>query len=227
MPVFPLPFLFKVHPLFCIDRSCMALGHLATSFLVVACVLFRAPDVSQVHLEPDGIRLEFPERSPGEHICQPCISAAWDCEPSCIQLLHRHELSIAGLTGFVLIFLVGARQKGREADRGVQVDFGPRELERFSLTPRSTMAGLYLVERSGSFDEVFVCGETQEGIWLCKCQQAERDSLVWRWVLIDMVPGHFRPVIDQTVERSAEVEAGGRLVRYLMAQDSEGDLQTK
>ena len=42
-----------------------------------------------------------------------------------------------------------------------------------------------------------------------------------------MVPGHFRPVVDQTVERSAEVEAGGRLVKYLMAQDSEGDLQTK
>ena len=206
----------------------MALGHLATSFLVVACVLFRAPDISQVHLEPDSIRLEFPEQRAREELsCSPCSSVAWACEPSCEELLHLHKLPIGGLAGLLLTFLVGARQKVRRADRFVQVDFGPRELERFSLTPRSTMAGLYLVERSGSFDEVFVCGETQEGIWLCKCQQLERGSLVFRWVLIDMVPGHFRPVLDQTVERSAEVEAGGVLVKYLMAQDSEGDLQTK
>ena len=91
MPVFPLPFLFKVHPLVCIDRSCMALGHLATSFLVVACVLFRAPDVSQVHLEPDGIRIDFPERAQEALSCSPCSSVAWECEPGCLQLLQQHE----------------------------------------------------------------------------------------------------------------------------------------
>ena len=99
----------------------------------------------------------------------------------------------------------------------------------FSLTPRAkaNMAEgwLYFVERNGSFDEVYVCGETTEGLWLCKCHLPENKQ--WRWVLVDMVPGHFRSLVDHTVERSADVEAGGRRVNYLMAVDSEGTLQTK
>ena len=53
----------------------------------------------------------------------------------------------------------------------MQVDLGPRELETSSLTPRATMADgrLCLVERSGAFDEVYVCGETIENLWLCRC----------------------------------------------------------
>ena len=81
------------------------------------------------------------------------------------------------------------------------------------------------MERSGAFDEVYVCGETTEDFWLCKCQLPENKQ--WRWVLVDMVPRHFGPLVDQTLERSADVEAGGRQVHYLMASDSEGGLQTK
>ena len=85
--------------------------------------------------------------------------------------------------------------------------------------------GLFLVERSGTFDEVYVCEETIENLWLCRCQQGETKQ--WRWVLVDMVPGHFKPLVDQTLERSADVEAGGRRVNYLMVSDTEGALQTK
>ena len=151
----------------------MALGHLATSCLVVACVLFRAPDVSQVHLEPDGIRFDLGHSSPEAIFCEPCTSAASECHlhSDCAEFLCKQEHQIAGASA--LIFLLVARMWLQVPSKHsfVQVDFGPRELERFSLTPTSTMTegGLYLVERSGSFDKFFVCGETAESLWLCKC----------------------------------------------------------
>ena len=74
----------------------MALGYLATSFLVVACILFRAPDVSQVHLELDGIRFDLGQQGPEVIFCEHCHSAAFECQQSCAEFLFEQEHKIAG-----------------------------------------------------------------------------------------------------------------------------------
>ena len=67
--------------------------------------------MSQVHLELDGIRFDLGQQGPEALFCEPCRSAAFECQQSCAEFLFEQEHHIAGgETVSALIFLLVARK---------------------------------------------------------------------------------------------------------------------